>query len=90
LDGWLERQRAHLKASTYEGYRKTVNNHLSPAFEKLRLCDLKRTHIKGWSAKQKTSSKSIRNRLSILQAALTETMQDELIETNPYLAGNGR
>ncbi|MFC7515124.1 tyrosine-type recombinase/integrase [Herbaspirillum sp. GCM10030257] len=83
LDGWLERQRSHLKASTYDGYRKTVLNHLTPEFGKLRLTELKRMHIKDWCAKQKTTSKSIRNRLSVLRAALTEAMQDELIESNP-------
>jgi integrase len=83
LEDWLERQRAHLKASTYDGYRKVVLNHLSPEFGKLRLTDLKRSHIKDWCAKQTTSSKSIRNRLSVLRAALAEAMQDELIESNP-------
>lgn len=83
LDDWLERQRAHLKASTYDGYRKTVNNHLTPEFGKLRLADLKRTHVKDYCAKLKTSNKSIRNRLSVLRAALGEAMQDDLIESNP-------
>jgi integrase len=83
LDEWLERQRAHLKASTYDGYRKTVNNHLSPAFGTYRLADLKRTHIKDWCAGLKTSNKSIRNRLSVLRAALGEAVQDDLIDSNP-------
>lgn len=83
LDEWLERQRAHLKASTYDGYRKTVVNHLIPEFGKHRLSDLKRTHIKDWCAKLKTSNKSIRNRLCVLRAALGEAMQDDLIESNP-------
>lgn len=83
LDDWLERQRAHLKASTYDGYRKVVLNHLSPGFGSLRLADLKRTHIKEWCAKQKTTSKTLRNRLSVLRAALGDAVQDELIEANP-------
>jgi integrase len=83
LDDWLERQRPHLKASTYDGYRKTVVNHLSPAFGTLRLSDVKRSQIKDWCAKQKISNKSLRNRLSILRAALGEALQDDLIEANP-------
>lgn len=83
LDDWLERQRAHLKASTYDGYRKVVLNHLSPGFGKHRLADLKRTHIKEWCTAQKTTSKTLRNRLSVLRAALGEAVQDELIEANP-------
>ncbi len=34
-------------------------------------------------AKLKTSNKAIRNRLSVLRAALGEAMQDDLIESNP-------
>lgn len=83
LDEWLERQRSHLKASTYSGYQKIVNNHLIPEFGKLLLCDLKRIQIKNWCAKLKTSNKAIKNRLSVLRAALGEAMQDDLIESNP-------
>jgi integrase len=83
LDDWLERQRAHLKASTYEGYRKTVVNHLVPAFGKLRLADLKRPKIKDWCAQLKVTNKTLRNRLSVLRAALGDAVQDDLIEANP-------
>jgi integrase len=83
LDDWLERQRVHLKASTYDGYRKTVIDHLSPAFGTLRLSDIKRPQLKNWCAKQKISNKSLRNRLSVLRAALGEALQDDLIEVNP-------
>jgi integrase len=83
LDDWLERQRPHLKASTYDGYRKTVINHLTPGLGKHLLSDLKRTHIKDWCASLKTTNKTMRNRLSVLRAALGEAVQDELIEANP-------
>lgn len=83
LNDWLDRQRVHLKASTYDGYRKAVVNHLTPGLGKHLLSDLKRTHIKDWCAGQKTTNKTIRNRLSVLRAALGEAVQDELIEANP-------
>ncbi|MGZ9712557.1 Arm DNA-binding domain-containing protein [Glaciimonas sp. GNP009] len=83
LDDWLERQRVHLKASTYSGYQKIVNNHLIPEFGKILLSDLKRMQIKIWCAKLTISNKAIKNRLSVLRAALGEAMQDDLIETNP-------
>lgn len=83
LNEWLDRQRVHLKASTYDGYRKAVVNHLTPGLGKHLLSDLKRTHIKDWCASQKTTNKTIRNRLSVLRAALGEAVQDELIEANP-------
>lgn len=86
LEDWLERQRAHLKASTYDGYRKTVLNHLTPEFGKDILSDLARTRIKDWCAKlvsKNVSVKTIKNRLSIFRAALTDAVQDDVIETNP-------
>jgi len=46
LDDCLARQRAHLKASTYDGYRKVIVNHLCPDLGKYILSDLKRTLIK--------------------------------------------
>jgi integrase len=46
LDQWLKSSKAHVKASTWNDYRKTVNDHLIPAFGELRLTDLKRAHIK--------------------------------------------
>jgi len=83
LDDWLERQRTHLKASTYDGYRKVIINHLSPGLGMYILSDLKRTQIKDWCARQKTTNKTLRNRLSVLRAALGDAVQDELIEANP-------
>jgi len=83
LDAWLEAQRAHLKASTYDGYRKVVNNHLIPAFGKTRLSDLTRAAVKEWCGKQKTSMKAIKNRLSVLRTALAAAVDDETLATNP-------
>src|SRR5450830_528781 len=83
LDAWLEIQRAHLKASTYDGYRKVVNNHLIPAFGKTRLSDLSRSAVKEWCGKQQTSMKAIKNRLSVLRTALASAVDDETINTNP-------
>lgn len=83
LDTWLEAKRPHLKSSTYDGYRKTVLNHLTPGLGIHVLADLRRTHIKEWCAKQGTTAKTIRNRLSVLRAALDDAVQDDLIESNP-------
>ncbi|WP_433693998.1 Arm DNA-binding domain-containing protein [Herbaspirillum seropedicae] len=83
LDEWLESQRKRLKASTYDGYRKVVNNNLIPGFGKIPLADLKRSDIKEWCEKQKTSTKAIKNRLSVLRSALAAAVQDDFIEVNP-------
>ncbi|UWE18060.1 site-specific integrase [Herbaspirillum huttiense] len=83
LDSWLQCQRPHLKASTYDGYRKVVNNHLIPAFGKQRLSDLSRTIVKEWCGVQKTSTKAIKNRLSVLRTALAAALDEEIIAANP-------
>ncbi len=83
LDGWLERQRPQLKASTYEGYRKIVLNHLTPAFRTYTLAALDRPAIRDHCRNLKVGAKSVKNRLSVLRAALTDAVTDNLIDTNP-------
>ncbi len=83
LDGWLKQTSARLKTSTWKDYRKTVNNHLIPAFGHIRLSELKRTHIKEWASGREASNKRIANLLSPLRVALQEAVDDELIESNP-------
>lgn len=83
LDEWLKQARCHLKTSTWNDYRKTVNNHLIPIFGHINLSDLKRTHIKEWASTLDVSNKRISNLLSPLRVALQEAVDDELIESNP-------
>jgi integrase len=83
LDGWLKRQKALTSASTWNDYRKSINNHLIPAFGHHRLSDLKRLHVKEWAANLTVSNKRLANLVSPLRIALQEAVEDELIETNP-------
>lgn len=83
LDQWLKRQKNHTKASTWNDYRKTVNNHLIPEFGDLKLTELKRPVIRDWCAGLDVSNKRIANLLSPLRVALQEALDDELIEVNP-------
>lgn len=81
LERWLERQK-HLKASTFEGYRKTIFHHLIPALGRLFLGELKRSHVARWCSSLNVSGKTINNRLSVLRSALSDAVRDDLIETN--------
>ncbi|MDL2284870.1 site-specific integrase [Oxalobacter sp. OttesenSCG-928-P03] len=81
LEPWLERQ-AHLKASTYMGYKRTIYTHLIPAFGKIRLSELRRSHVSQWCATLGVSGKTINNRLSVLRTALSDAVRDDILESN--------
>lgn len=83
LETWLERQRQHLKSSTWDDYRKIVFNTLIPAFGKIHLPDLKRGDIRAWCEQQAVTNKRLANVQSVLRAALQDAIDDELIEANP-------
>lgn len=83
LEKWLENQKAHLKASTYDDYRKIVMNTLIPAFGKHMITDLKRGHIRDWCATQKASNKRLANVQSVLRAALDDRKDDDDTYVNP-------
>jgi integrase len=79
----LKRQKELVSSSTWNDYRKTVNNHLIPQFGSKKLAELKRPVIREWASKLKVSNKRIANLLSPLRIALAEAVEDELLESNP-------
>ena len=83
LEKWLERQKQHLKSSTWDDYRKIVFNTLIPAFGGAYLGDVKRPVVREWCETQNTSNKRLANIQSVLRAALQDALNDELIEINP-------
>lgn len=83
LSQWLKHKKEGISASTYNDYKKIINNTLIPAFGHLALMDLKRKHIKEWGRTQACSNKRIGNILSPLRTALTEAVEDEMVEHNP-------
>ncbi|MBI3524661.1 MAG: DUF3596 domain-containing protein [Betaproteobacteria bacterium] len=83
LETWLEQQRAHLKSSTFDDYRKIVCNTLIPAFGSVSIADLKRATIRDWCEQQEAANKRLSNVQSVLRKALQDAVDDELIEVNP-------
>ena len=83
LKTWLERQKKHLKSSTYDDYRKIVENTLTPEFGRTNLSDFKRTMLRDWCDKQTCGNKRLANVQSVLRIALQDAMSDELIQANP-------
>jgi integrase len=82
LDSWLISQEKHVKSSTYNGYKKIVNNTLIPEFGTLMLSELRRPHVKEWGNKQTAGNKRLANVQSVLRIALQDAMSDDLIESN--------
>ncbi|KVK98626.1 site-specific integrase [Burkholderia ubonensis] len=85
FEGWLARQRKHLKASTYDGYRKIVDYHLIPKFGKLMLNDLRRTHFRDWFDTLGCSNKRLANIQSVARKAFDDAVSEDppLMEKNP-------
>lgn len=83
LETWLERQKAHLKASTWDDYRKIVENTLIPEFGRSSLTEIKRPLIRSWCEKQTCSNKRLANVQSVLRIAMQDALDDDLIEANP-------
>lgn len=84
LETWLQGMRPHLKASTFDDYRKIVENTLIPAIGRTHLPELKRSHIKTLcQGMEGASNKRLANVQSVLRAALKDAVDDELIEINP-------
>ena len=86
LDDWLKGQKNQLKTSTYDGYRKIVENQLKPWFGDLRVADIRKKDIREKLDVRKAKNKTLANIQSVLRAALDDAVEDEIIETNP-LAG---
>lgn len=83
LETWLARQKAHLKASTHDDYRKIVENVLIPELGRTHLTDLKRAQIREICEKSTSTNKRLSNIQSVLRKALQDALDDDLIEANP-------
>lgn len=86
LKTWLESERLSVKQSTWRGYAKIIRGHLIPAFGDLCLSELRRKHVKDWATQRAMSPKTLGNVLSPLRIALSDAVEDELIDNN-VLAG---
>lgn len=83
LEKWLDDQKAHVKASTWDDYRKIVFNTLIPSLGTINLPDLKRSDVRDWCKEQTASNKRLANVQSVLRIAMQDALDDELIDINP-------
>lgn len=83
LDKWLDRQKKHLKASTYNGYRKIVVGQLIPWFGTIMLSALRKKDVRAKLEPMTATNKTMANIQSVLRKALDDAIEDEMIEVNP-------
>ncbi|MBI6743295.1 Arm DNA-binding domain-containing protein [Pseudomonas syringae] len=83
LTRWLDGKKRHVSSSTFDGYRKLVEHRLVPALGIHMMVDLNRKMIKDWLDTLETSNKTLSNIQSCLRSALSEAIDEELIENNP-------
>lgn len=84
LNGLLNMcENGKISPSTYNGYRKVIENNLIPYFSNYYVDQLTPTDIKEWILSQSTGLKTLRNKISILRLMLNDAKNDELIEKNP-------
>ncbi len=83
LGTWLAQQRKHLKASTFAGYRKIVENQLMPWFGSFMLSELRRKDVRERLDTVESSNKTLANIQSVLRKALDDAIESEYIEVNP-------
>jgi len=84
FDDWLTAKEKTLKASTWQGYEKIINNLVIPKFKDLQsLADLTRPQLKAWLVTFNVSNKRLSNIQSCIRSALQDAFMDELIESNP-------
>ncbi|WP_229423872.1 tyrosine-type recombinase/integrase [Massilia frigida] len=84
LEKWLTGQKAHLKSSTHNGYRKIVDGQLVPWFGKLTVSAIGKKDVKEKLKDVGASNKTLANIQSILRKAMEDAVEDELIESNPF------
>lgn len=82
LTTWLARRKTDLKASTWEGYRKILNQ-IIPVFGAAPLDELKRPILREWFEKSDASNKTCANVQSVLRAALQDAVMDDILAINP-------
>ncbi|MGC7561262.1 Arm DNA-binding domain-containing protein [Pasteurella sp. PK-2025] len=70
-----------LSPSTIDGYKKVINS--ISHFHKIAVSQLTPAMVKNWIKQQNTTTKTIRNKLSVLRSALDEAVTDGVISINP-------
>ena len=83
LTEWYEGHKHNYADSSLEKNTNIIYNQLIPTFGKYPIAELKWLDIKKWIKKQSNTTKTLSNKLTLLNQALDEAVDDELIAVNP-------
>ncbi|MBI1734475.1 MAG: tyrosine-type recombinase/integrase [Candidatus Rokubacteria bacterium] len=87
-EGWLATVAGELEASTWQGYRDRLRNHILPVLGRLKLRDLRRRRVKALLNAKRAAGyapNGVRLIKAALSSMLTDAVDDELIDSNPAL-----
>lgn len=83
LEAYRDRTRKTLEASTWNPYRRDIDNILVPRFGHLRVTQFTSADLRAWVGEQSLSLKRIRNILLPLRAVFAEALEDRVITVDP-------
>ena len=83
LTEWFEEHKHNYADSSLKKNQLIIDNQLIPAFGKYPVSELKWVIIKKWIKKQANTTKTLSNKITLLNQALDEAVDDELITVNP-------
>jgi integrase len=83
LTEWLERKAPTIKSSTLAYYKTTINSLLIPMFGSLSLNELSKKIVREKMAGYQVSNKTLTNVQSCFRSALSDAVEDEILESNP-------
>jgi integrase len=86
LKNWLHEQNEHLKESTLNDYRKTINGQIDNSkLGGIRITAITWADIKKWALAKKVCNKTRSNYMSVLRTALNDAADEGTIEFNPMI-----
>jgi integrase len=86
LEAYRDRTKATLELSTWNPYRRDIDNVLIPWCGSMRISEFRASDLRAWVGLQDLSLKRIRNILLPLRAVFAEALEDGAITANPLAA----
>lgn len=86
LKDYRDRTEKTLEKSTWNMYRRDIENVLIPRFGALKITEFRASDLRTWVGEQTLSLKRIRNIILPLRAIFNEAVEDEVINLNPVAA----
>lgn len=83
LEAYRDRTKATLEASTWNPYRRDIDNILIPRWGHMRITAFTPADLRAWAGEQTVTLKRMRNILLPLRAVFSEAREDGIIKVHP-------